>query len=81
MATFSEFSLLLPGIRSDMVQQFAQQQHGSEGPQAQDQVKSRKADQSQEQEDALDAVLDDISSTLETDAETYVSSFVQKGGE
>lgn len=33
------------------------------------------------QQDALDAVLDDISSTLESNAEQYVSSFVQKGGE
>lgn len=31
--------------------------------------------------DALDAVLDDIESTLESNAEEYVSSFVQKGGE
>lgn len=29
----------------------------------------------------LDALLDDIESTLETNAEEYVSSFVQKGGE
>lgn len=41
----------------------------------------QKNDKTQDQEDALDAVLDDISSTLETDAEQYVSSFVQKGGE
>lgn len=31
--------------------------------------------------DDLDAVLDDIESTLQTNAEEYVSSFVQKGGE
>lgn len=31
--------------------------------------------------DALDAVLDDIESVLETNAEEYVGSFVQKGGE
>ena len=31
--------------------------------------------------DALDAVLDDIESTLESNAEEYVNSFVQKGGE
>ncbi|WP_418969908.1 ubiquitin-like protein Pup [Alloscardovia omnicolens] len=29
----------------------------------------------------LDAVLDDIESTLEENAEEYVSSFVQKGGQ
>ena len=31
--------------------------------------------------DALDAVLDDIESVLETNAQEYVNSFVQKGGE
>ena len=31
--------------------------------------------------DALDAVLDDIESVLESNAEEYVASFVQKGGE
>ncbi|MBT1176597.1 ubiquitin-like protein Pup [Bifidobacterium callimiconis] len=34
-----------------------------------------------EQASGLDALLDDIESTLETNAEEYVSSFVQKGGE
>lgn len=29
----------------------------------------------------IDAVLDDIESVLETNAETYVGSFVQKGGQ
>lgn len=32
-------------------------------------------------DEALDAVLDDIASTLESNAEEYVSSFVQQGGE
>ena len=31
--------------------------------------------------DALDAVLDDIESVLEQNAQEYVNSFVQKGGE
>ncbi|MDO4913753.1 MAG: ubiquitin-like protein Pup [Bifidobacteriaceae bacterium] len=30
---------------------------------------------------ALDSVLDDIESVLETNAQEYVNSFVQKGGE
>lgn len=34
-----------------------------------------------EQAASLDSLLDDIESTLETNAEEYVSSFVQKGGE
>lgn len=35
----------------------------------------------QEQADDLDAILDDIETVLETNAEEYVNSFVQKGGE
>lgn len=31
--------------------------------------------------DALDAVLDDIESALENNAQEYVNSFVQKGGQ
>lgn len=31
--------------------------------------------------DEIDAVLDDIESILETNAETYIDSFVQKGGQ
>lgn len=31
--------------------------------------------------DSLDAVLDDIESVLESNAEAYVNGFVQKGGE
>ena len=33
------------------------------------------------QADALDQVLDDIEATLDANAEDYVSSFVQKGGQ
>ena len=35
----------------------------------------------QEQADDLDSILDDIETVLETNAEEYVNSFVQKGGE
>lgn len=37
--------------------------------------------QAQTHDDVLDQVLDDIAATLETNAEDYVSSFVQQGGE
>ncbi|MBT1161052.1 MULTISPECIES: ubiquitin-like protein Pup [Bifidobacterium] len=37
--------------------------------------------EAQETGDVLDSVLDDIESVLETNAEEYVNSFVQKGGE
>lgn len=40
-----------------------------------------KAPQSQEEADSLDSLLDDIESSLETNAEEYVQRFVQKGGE
>ena len=33
------------------------------------------------QADALDSVLDDIETSLENNAEEYVNSFVQKGGQ
>ena len=35
----------------------------------------------QAQTDDLDALLDEIDATLETDAEEYVRNFVQKGGQ
>ena len=34
-----------------------------------------------DQGDALDSILDDIESTLESNAEEYVGNFVQKGGQ
>ncbi len=37
--------------------------------------------EARETADVLDAVLDDIESVLESNAEEYVGSFVQKGGE
>jgi prokaryotic ubiquitin-like protein Pup len=65
-----------------MPQQFAQSQHqNSDTSEDQEQQRSEKMTSVQHQQDALDAVLDDIASTLDTDAEEYVSSFVQKGGE
>jgi prokaryotic ubiquitin-like protein Pup len=65
-----------------MPQQSTQSQHqNSETSEVQEQQCFEKMTSVQHQQDALDAVIDDISSTLETDAEEYVSSFVQKGGE
>lgn len=37
--------------------------------------------QAEDQSDVLDDILNDIESTLGTNAEEYVNSFVQKGGE
>ena len=42
---------------------------------------AREGRPSDEQADVLDDILDDIESALETNAEEYVNSFVQKGGE
>ena len=63
-----------------MPQEFAQQQ---EQAAQQQQVQAVAVDTSQTDGavDALDAVLDDIESVLEQNAQEYVNSFVQKGGE
>ncbi|MDF7663651.1 ubiquitin-like protein Pup [Bifidobacterium sp. ESL0763] len=67
-----------------MPQQFSQHYTSDQvsgQPEAQDGLRRRTTDSAQAESDALDAVLDDISSTLEHDAERYVASFVQKGGQ
>lgn len=64
-----------------MPQQFRQTQHEEQQSGGEDQVLASGAAQQQEDFDVLDSVLDDIESTLETSAEDYVLSFVQKGGE
>ena len=53
------------------------------GTQGHDSIKSSRQGQTQIQRDSddLDAVLDDIETTLQSNAEEYVSRFVQKGGE
>ena len=61
-----------------MPQQFQQQRQ--EASRSADEEQTG-ASQQNEDFDVLDSVLDDIASTLETSAEDYVSSFVQKGGE
>ena len=48
---------------------------------AEDTGATRTAPVVQETDDILDSVLDDIASVLESNAEAYVNSFVQKGGE
>ena len=44
-------------------------------------VQSRPDAQAAQEADALDAVLDDIETSLQDNAEEYVKSFVQKGGQ
>ena len=56
-------------------------QHDDDQTQETAQGLSAAAMLAQEQADDLDAILDDIETVLETNAEEYVSSFVQKGGE
>ena len=63
-----------------MPQEFAQQQEQA-AQQPQEQAVAVDTSQTDGAVDALDAVLDDIESTLESNAEEYVNSFVQKGGE
>lgn len=63
-----------------MPQEFDQAQSASTGQEVGDIVESAGV-QVDGTTDALDAVLDDIQSVLESNAEEYVGSFVQKGGE
>ncbi|OXN00544.1 ubiquitin-like protein Pup [Bifidobacterium vansinderenii] len=56
-------------------------QQSQQSTQAEGQETARVESDFAEQASGLDALLDDIESTLETNAEEYVSSFVQKGGE
>ena len=63
-----------------MPQEFAQQQEQAV-QQPQEQAVAVDTSQTDGAVDALDAVLDDIESVLEQNAQEYVNSFVQKGGE
>ena len=63
-----------------MPKEFEQAQSSSAGQEVGDIVESAGV-QVDGTADALDAVLDDIESVLESNAEEYVGSFVQKGGE
>ena len=62
-----------------MPQEFEQAQSASASQESEDIIES--GVQVDGANDALDAVLDDIESVLESNAEEYVGSFVQKGGE
>ncbi|MBT1165874.1 ubiquitin-like protein Pup [Bifidobacterium simiarum] len=67
-----------------MPQEFESQQTSASAQTAgqhDEQTVERKESGLAEQASGLDSLLDDIESTLETNAEEYVSSFVQKGGE
>lgn len=63
-----------------MPQEFTQPQ-GQETQQPQEQAAFKAEVRTDDAVDVLDAVLDDIESVLEENAQEYVSSFVQKGGE
>lgn len=63
-----------------MPQEFKQQQ-SVEQDRNEDEAAVRTGAQIDGTVDALDTVLDDIESVLESNAEEYVGSFVQKGGE
>ena len=62
-----------------MPQQFEQPQAQQAATQEDDALATQT--ESTDQADVLDDILDDIESALETNAEEYVNSFVQKGGE
>ena len=63
-----------------MRKEFAQPQEQA-AQQPQEQAVAVDTSQTDGAVDALDAVLDDIESVLEQNAQEYVNSFVQKGGE
>lgn len=63
-----------------MPQKFEQMQ-SAEQKHDEDETIAQAGTQIDDTVDALDAVLDDIESVLESNAEEYVGSFVQKGGE
>ena len=62
-----------------MPQKFEQMQ-SAEQKHDEDETIAQAGTQIDDTVDALDAVLDDIESVLESNAEEYVGSFVQKGG-
>ena len=67
-----------------MPQQFERTQSVSQAqPAEEEQIQTQPVSTAKQSEslDALDAVLDDVETALEANAEEYVSSFVQKGGE
>lgn len=57
------------------------QQHASGGPHEDDENTPTPAPAKAANTDALDSLLDEIDSTLQTNAEQFVRSFVQKGGQ
>ena len=63
-----------------MPQKFEQMQ-SAEQKHDEDETIAQAGTQIDDTVDALDAVLDDIESVLESNAEEYVGSFVQNGGE
>ena len=63
-----------------MPQEFEQTQSAAT-PQRPDEAEAVSAKQAVTNDEALEAVLDDIESALNENAEEYVGSFVQKGGE
>ena len=63
-----------------MPQKFEQMQ-SAEQKHDEDETIAQAGTQIDDTVDALDAVLDDIESVLESNAEEYVGIFVQKGGE
>lgn len=54
---------------------------GRQQEQEEDLPQTGAREQNQKAESDLDAVLDDIETTLETNAKEYVRGFVQKGGQ
>jgi len=65
-----------------MAQEQKQPRKGSdEVAETQDSTDSEVAERKEALDDDVDAILDEIDDVLETNAEDFVKSFIQKGGE
>ena len=65
-----------------MAQEHKQPRRGSETEtQPEDQAQGDVAERKEQLDEDIDAILDEIDDVLETNAEDFVKSFIQKGGE
>lgn len=64
-----------------MAQEQKQPRRGGDGPPAAETPVAATDLRSEELDDDIDAILDEIDDVLETNAEDFVKSFIQKGGQ
>jgi len=65
-----------------MAQEQKQPRKGSEDePQVEEAAENEVSDRKEQLDEDIDAILDEIDEVLETNAEDFVKSFIQKGGQ